>query len=59
MVRFSDDEWTIARWRRAPIRLDEDFDRIDADGRVPFWKDVVMASAVVALLWTTALVFLR
>ena len=58
MIRFNSEEWTVASWRQVPVHMDEDVEGTD-DGREPLWQDLVAASAVVALLWTTAMVFLR
>jgi hypothetical protein len=60
MIKLTGDEWTISRWRQAPLSLDERlaFGDDETNPRVPLWVDILTATAVMALLWTSALVLL-
>jgi hypothetical protein len=49
------DDWTIERWRVEPRLVGLEFDEsTPSEEAPPLWKDLMVASAVAALLWAAA-----
>ena len=49
------DEWTIDRWKTAPRVSAFEYADSALEPAPPLWKDLALATAVAAVVWTVAI----